>query len=416
MTIHAATCVVAVVLLPRGFPPNSIHSWCNTWLPGAASVALTLAIIRFVFMRSSARPVSVGVAAIAGGWLGAVVTAAVLFPVSVGVERAIGPFAFALAFVVLAWVTKIGLTESRVAGLFGGARGIVEVVGQAGPAPSTRPSGGTPLEVKGELMKDDAQSGQVSFPCGKEHVRIRPLLTFESRSPDASWTLLAPPESFGPRRKFDGFEKERNGFRAHYTDDGETSLVATRDAKGLDIEAISRLPRPIYSHLNAFTTIHVPFEATIAFGPTGPREFPLEPHDGRPRQLAYLGADIVFHVVRAAEEEKGPFTELARGHLGRDESLTIVLRHEDGSPGSCRLTFKDWAPQLSTEPSPTAGWGFPQNSIQFSSRGKEGFIVLALAETGPGRGWLSVAHDEGTYRNRVRVDTAMDGRPASTPK
>jgi hypothetical protein len=409
MTVHAAAGGAALVFLPRGFPPSSIHTWSNTWIPAAVALALVLALVRFVFMRSSARPVSLATAGIAGGWLGAVLAGSVLFPISFGVERAIGPGAIAIAFAVLAWATKFGIAESVGAAVGGGVLGVVEIMAQEGPPPSTRPNGGTPVEVKGELMKDDAQTGQVSFPCGKEHVRVRPLLTFESRSPDATWTLLAPHDAFGPHRRFDAFEKEKNGFRAHYIDDGETSLVAMKDAKGLDIEAISRLPHSVYSHLNAFTTIHVPFDATIAFGPTGAQEFPL---DGPPLQFAFLGADISFHVVRSSEAEKGPYTEIATGHLGRDEALTITLKNKNG--GTCKLTFKDWASQLSTEPSPTAGWGVPQNSIQFSARAreKEGFIVLTLAETGPGRGWLPVAHEEGTYRNRIRVDAVMDAPKA----
>jgi hypothetical protein len=259
--------------------------------------------------------------------------------------------------------------------------------------------------VHGEPTKDDAASGQISIPCGKEHVRLRPLLTFESRSPDATWTLLAPPQAFGPRRRFEAFAKDKAGFRARYTDDGESTLVATRDAKGVDVEATSTLPSAVYSHLNTFTTIHVPFEAELAFGPLGPRTFPIEPADypaGRPAHLAYLGPDLQFRVVRAADAEKGPYTELAKGPLHRDEALVLEIRPKSG--GGCRLRFADWTAQLSTEPSPTAGWGVPQNSIQFSRHGVDGLVVLTLAETGPGRGWLSVGHAPGTYKNRIRVD------------
>jgi len=409
LTVHAAACVVAVVALPRGFGLDDIHAWTNTLLPAATGLVLVATLVRFVFMQSSGLPVSVASAAIAGGWLAAVMTGHLLFPVSFGLERAIGPLSIALALATLAWATRMSTLFSVVGAIAGAIVGVVVIVGQRAPPPSTRPAGGTLAEVKGTATKDEAASGQVTFPCGKEHVRLRPLLTFESRSPDRTWTVLAPPDSFGPRRKLEAFAKGKNGFSARYSDDGETSLVATRDAKGIDIEAVSTLPRPVYSHLNTFTTIHVPFEATIVFGPTAPREFPIEPMDyptGRPAQLAYLGADMAFHVVRAEDAEKGPYTEIAKGHLGRDEPLTIELRRKDGTSGSCRLTFADWAAQVSTEPSPTAGWGLPQNSIQFFTRGgSEAVIVLTLAETGPGRGWQSVGHAEGTYRNRIRIET-----------
>jgi hypothetical protein len=422
LTIHAAACGLALVFLPRGFALNDLHSWSNTWLPAATSIVILAALLRFVFFQSSGLFVSLVSAAIAGGWLAGIAAGAVLFPVSFGIERAIGPTAIALALATLAWATRLRTLPSLGSGVLGAAFGIVAVFAQKAPPPSTRPSGGIVAEVHGEPTKDDASTGQVSFPCGKEHVRVRPLLTFESRSPDATWTALAPADAFGPRRRFDAFLKEKNGFRAHYMDDGETSLVATKDAKGLDIEAVSKLEHPVHSHRNAFTTIHVPFEAAVSFSSTGPQRFaidPVEDENRRAMQIGYLGADIAFHVVRAETdgfaETKSPYTELAKGHLAREEPLAIEIHHTDGSPGSCKITFKDWAPQASTEPSPSAGWGLPQNSIQLVAHGKEALIVLTLAETGPGRSWLSVGHREGVYRNRIRVDTVMTA-PTTPPK
>lgn len=425
LTLHAGAAAGSLLFFPRGFPLNNIHAWSDLWIPIAVALVLGASLVQFVFFRSSAFVVSLGLAAVAGGWLAASVSGLVLFPISIGIERAIGPLAIAIALLAFAWLAKFRVVPSLVAALAGAAVGYVEIQAQEAPPPSTRPAGGSLAEVHGDPSKEEAATGQVSFPCGKEHVRVRPLLTFESRSPDKTWTVLAPPDAFGPHRKLDAFAKDKNGFRAHYTDDGESTVVATKDLKGLDIEGMSQLPRPVYSHLNAFTTIHIPFDAAISFGPTEREKFDLEPADyptGRPMKLAYLGPDIVFHVVRASDAEKGPFTELAKGHLGRDEPLVIEIQHKAGaSLGSCKLTFKDWSSQLSTEASPSAGWGVPQNSIQFSSRqladGRtEGMIVMTLAETGPGRGWHSVAHSEGIYKNRVRVDTVMTEPPPSPPK
>ena len=328
LTVHAAACALALVYLPRGFPPSDIHSWSNTWLPAAAGVVIASALVRFVFFQSSGLFVSLVTAAIAGGWLAAVATSSVLFPTSFDVERAIGPGAIAIAIATLAWATKLRTAPSLAVAVIGAAFGVVEVLAQRAPLPSTRPAGGAVAEVKGEPTKDDAATGQVSFPCGKEHVRVRPLLTFESRLPDATWTVLAPPDAFGPRRKFEAFLKEKNGFRAFYTDDGTTSLVATKDAKGLEIEAVSKLPRAVYSHLNAFTTIYVPFETSLSFSATASDKLVIEPADfpgGGPLSFAYLGPDMAFHVVRASDAEKGPFTELAKGRLGRDEPLAIEI-------------------------------------------------------------------------------------------
>lgn len=420
--MHVAIFGAALYYLPRGFPLDNIHAWSDFWIPVVSAVLLLAALVRFVFMQSSGMPVALATATVAGGWFGAILTGLSLYPISFGWERAVGPISVTLALAALAFMIRLSAMWSAVAAVGGVALGLVQILGQRGPPPSTRPSGGTLADVRGEPTKEEAASGQVSFPCGKEHVRLRPLLTFESRSPDATWTVLAPPAAFGPRRKFDAFSKEKNGFRAHYVDDGETTLVAQKDLKGLDIEAVSKIPHAIYSHLNSFAMIHVPFESTISFGPTGGERFALEPFDypsGRPIKLAYLGGDIAFHVVQATDAEKGPFTALAKGHLGRDEPLTIEIHHKSNDKdGVCRLTFKDWAQQVSTELSPTAGWGLPQNSIQFSASSDrhEGMVVITLAETGVGRGWHSVAHAEGTYKNRVRVDTVMDVAPSTPPK
>jgi hypothetical protein len=202
----------------------------------------------------------------------------------------------------------------------------------------------------------------------------------------------------GARRRFDAFAKEKSGFRAHYTDDGESTLVATKDAKGLDIEAVSKLPEPVYSDRNAFTTVHVPFAAWISFGPTGREHF--EPSAAP--MVARLGSDMLLRVEDDGRKER------ARGPLGRDEPLVVEIGHRDQKTASCRLTFKDWASQLSTEPAGPSAGSPPQNAIELSSKGDEVSLVFSLARP-DGEGWpAAVGHAAGTYENRVRVDTSMD--------
>jgi hypothetical protein len=264
--------------------------------------------------------------------------------------------------------------------------------------------------VHGEASSEEAGTGQIVIPCGKGKIRLTPLLSFQSRSPDATWVVLAGADELRQRRVLTHYTKTPTGFRASYTDDGESTLVATKDKSGtLDVDAVTQLPSVVYSHLNTWTAIHFSFEATLSFSPTGlATRFALEPADypsGRPMQLAYLGEDLAFRVVRARDAEKGPFAELAHGRLSRDETLTLEIRPRDDKDKGCRLSFKDWAAQVSTDPSPTAGWGVPQNSIQFASRGGESLVLLALAETGPGRGFDTVGHAAGTYRNRLHVES-----------
>ena len=69
-------------------------------------------------------------------------------------------------------------------------------------------------------------------------------------------------------------------------------------------------------------------------------------------------------MVQATSGEKGLFHPLASGRLDRGQPLTITILDRDQPVAS--LTLLDWSSQASTELSPTAGWGLPQNAIEFS--------------------------------------------------
>ncbi|MHC4505798.1 MAG: hypothetical protein ACYTFI_21050 [Planctomycetota bacterium] len=133
-----------------------------------------------------------------------------------------------------------------------------------------------------------------------------------------------------------------------------------------------------------------------------PFDYPV----GRPARLAYRDADGGFNIVEASSGEKGPFRRLAGGRLRRGEALTITLH--DGDRPACRIAFQDWAAQAGTALSPTAGWRLPVNAIEFSrSEGLSSgnaYIFITLAGTSVGRGWDSVGHAAGTYRNRMRIE------------
>ena len=135
---------------------------------------------------------------------------------------------------------------------------------------------------------------------------------------------------------------------------------------------------------------------------------------GRPCRAAYLGADGIFRVVQASNAEKGPFLELASGPLTSGEPLSITL-HDEERP-VCRLMFSDYAAQVSTALSPTAGWGAPCNAIEFSLSGdrsaSDAMIYFTLAGTSLGRGWDSVGHAAGTYRNRMQLLAPTTGGEA----
>jgi hypothetical protein len=118
-----------------------------------------------------------------------------------------------------------------------------------------------------------------------------------------------------------------------------------------------------------------------------------------------MTSDGAFQVVRASSAEKGPFRTLATGRLERGQPLEISL-FDDGNL-VFSVTLDDWSAQAATQLSPTAGWGVPVNSIGFwlsgDSASSPAFISIELAGTGIGRGYDSVGHSEGVYRNRMRI-------------
>jgi hypothetical protein len=177
------------------------------------------------------------------------------------------------------------------------------------------------------------------------------------------------------------------------------------------VEAWAKLDEPVYSHLNTFSELMITGHERLflSFSPCPDVRVEALPADyptGRPAQLAYVDADGMFRVVRAKSGEKGPFAELGRGVLDASDPVTITLF--DGDRPACRITFATWAGQVSTDLSPTAGWGLPQNSIEFQRQGETTSspvsIWLTLAGTSVGRGWDTVGHGAGVFLNEVLIE------------
>ncbi len=410
--LHVPAAVLVLWLLPQGFPVAHPKFVANTALPwmglglGALSVGLAA--------RGASRGVFGLVLALAFAWAAAGVAALVWFPVSL--PRA--PFALlgvGVALGIGAWrIGRLRAWQSLPFAMLGLAGGAAAAYAQRAETASTRPSAvevqapgpdGDPTRENG-VPELSAAGGILGLACGQGRIVVEPLLSFESRSPDRTWTLLAPPDHFGDHRQHQATQREGADVRAWYTDIGTTSLHVWKHGDALEVEARTRLAADVYAHLDAWTVVRwVSAEpgAQIAFSPTGDTFFDILPADypvGRPSRMANLHADGTFRVVQARDGEKGPFQVLGQGPLAREASLSIRLR--TGSGGECTLTFADWAAQVSTALSPTAGWGMPQNAIQFFQMGGMTQVFLTLADTGPGRGWDSVGHARGTYRNRMR--------------
>ncbi|MFW6108770.1 MAG: hypothetical protein ACOC8D_03040, partial [bacterium] len=245
-------------------------------------------------------------------------------------------------------------------------------------------------------------------------LEVKPRLEFRSVSPDRCWTILAPGRHGEDSTwRLTGLRHDARSVHATYRGEvaGALDVQVDPGLLSVTVEAFRRLGEPVYSHLNTFCQVDIAAIDSLAlsFSPCGETPVAVLPSDypaGRPARLAYLGADGWFRVVEATSGEKGPFRELAAGPMRRDEILAITIHHGDAP--ACRMVLDDWARQASTALSPTAGWGLPQNAIEFVRYG-EGDVGLAsvfitLAGTSVGRGWDSVGHAAGTYRNRLRVE------------
>jgi hypothetical protein len=178
-----------------------------------------------------------------------------------------------------------------------------------------------------------------------------------------------------------------------------------------EIEGFSSLSRHIYSHLNTFCKLRVYSrrDLRLTFSPCPDTPIAGVQHELRgrpPAQFAYLREDGSFVIAEARSAEKGPFRTIAEGPLGRDGALE--LRIERDGRRAVTITLYDWASQASTELSPTAGWGVPQNAIEFqrdpSLLDTKIDFWITLAATSVGRGFDSVGHKVGTYRNRMRIE------------
>lgn len=307
--------------------------------------------------------------------------------------------------------------------LAGAAAGFFLPWSQIGLAPGTRPANSTirpssePLNPQHFLslpggVSVDALRACVEFSHGGCRLEVLPLLTFYSRSPDQCWVLFAPrSDRCGPQRLYNGMKVIPNGLYLEYEYDG-LSCFEVREEEGVfAIDARTRLPQPVYSHLNTFS--HLRIEAgeaiSVSFSPCPDRRIEVLPFEypfGLPARFAYLDRDNKFRIVQAKRAEKGPYTTLAEGALSRGESLGLTLYA--GGRSVYRITFEDWSAQVSMQTSPTAGWGVPENAVEFSLEREKPYVAsfyLTLSATSVGRGFDSVGHAAGAYRNRIRIET-----------
>lgn len=275
----------------------------------------------------------------------------------------------------------LGLALPLLGALLGGVFGWAQRAPGASTHPAPLPA--TPLAT--------TPSPDVQLTSGPMHLAMAPELDFISVSPDRFWTVFHP-----------------------WSPEQPPCATETRPRPdGVDVETVCELAEPVYSHLNGWAGLQIAGHQSLSVGfeaLPGVRQpvRPLEGEHGSPYAFAFV-RDDALHLAQARRREKGPFELLASGPLPPDGTVAIVLYDADAP--RFRLELLDFARQASTEPSPSAGWGVPQNSIEFRTLGVRpedpAAIWISLAATSVGRGFDSVGYAAGRYRNRIRV-TALE--------
>jgi hypothetical protein len=375
---HAIGAVYAWRLLPHGFPVGHPRFWINQVLP-LALIAAGIAAIAAIW-RSRPRLTSALICAFVGLHAGMAIGWIAVFPATGARPATIGGV---IASILAACAYPFMKGRMWIAGaLVALVAGFAVPWAQRGPDPATRPAQ-PPRDIRSE------GAAPIGLDFGAVHVDLDPVLRFISRSPDRGWTLFA--------KQNPGNEPSR--------------VTVSAPAKDVvHIEAETALASEVYSHLNSYTTLQISGHRRLflEFSPAPGQRIEVmysEYPTGRPSRFAYVDAEHELHVVEADSGEKGPFTELAHGPLTTDLGITLY----DEQQPLARIDLHDFAAQASTQLSPTAGWGVPENAIEFSlARDRpdaNAFVFITLAGTSVGRGWDSVGHAPGVYRNRIDVHT-----------
>lgn len=424
LTAHGTAAVAWWWLLPGGFGVGEPRFWVNEVLP-LGVLALVVALRFVVWNRKAVRDGLL--ATLPSFWIAAAVSARFVFPQSAQWFW-LAPLAFGLALLAAAVVAGPRLAPwVVVVTLIATSLGVLMPVAERGVDPDTRPMSvgepppvdfPAPTEMRAIALAPDVKldPGEpvVTLLNGRVTLAVQPVLTFVSRSPDRCWTLFASKaQRDGPVRRIAGLRREGDTIRLlHRADIDSLTDFRPSPSGGIEIDSQTYLPAPIYSHLNTFTelTISGHHKLAVAFSPCPDARIEFRPFSIRgdaPGRAAYLAADGAFKVVQARRAEKGPFTTLAQGRLRRGEPLTLTLYDQD-RPIS-ELTLDDWSSQAGIQPSPTAGYGLPVNALEFSLDGDSersaGGMWITLAATSVGRGWDTVGHAAGAYRNRMHVRT-----------
>lgn len=433
---------------PHGFPLTHPRFWVNEALPWVLSAGCVLVVIIAWLRRNTL--FRIGILVMPVTYATVAISSLVIFPVSSTSDlrelwRLPWPFAwgfwlpllgFAVVLAVMAVLAKgrarypWGAVAAAVA--VGIGLGTLFTWSQRAREPGTLPWSKllpSPPETLQPIppaqtslaadMTIDAENAEVAIRRGALELKVRPILTFFSRSPDSCWTALAPLR-LRQRRHRPLVSAGRHKGDSYFEYGGaEPALMCVKDRQAgepLEIEAWTKLPAPVFSHLNHLCRVTVQgyHRLSMSFSPCPQQRIEMSPHSHPDyciaQGFAYLDASGGFHWAKGSRQEKGPFRHLASGRLERGEPLTVML-HDEARP-VFRILVRDWSSQLSTRLSPTAGWGVPANAItafvEPKRYGSPADISFQLAATGVGSGYDSVGHTAGTYRSRIRIEPVVE--------
>ncbi len=419
--ITALIAALAVFGLPHGFPLSSAHFWCNSVLP---PVILSFSVAGLIFIiRKKPRFFLVAALTCLSAWLSLILASWVIFPMTMRLAFALPPLVF---IALLAWLIRKNLTSLKFSWVLPGviaglAAGVFLPWSQRGLEAATRPLNKPLIQAhpQGERGADLIEiNKQTSFSVaaasltmnnGLASLSVDPLLVFHSCSPDRSWTLLARPrDRVSPPIHLHAVERKNAAFTAFYSQAGvvNRSLSLEPQGQSVNLEALAHLERPVYSHLNTFCEMDFSARGklSLSFSPCPENRIEIVASDypvGRPARFAYVDKNGRFRVVEASSAEKGPFTSLAEGEIKPNEPFTLCFYVDDKKLFSVEMN--DWLSQASIGLSPTAGWGVPENAIEFQLDQQRAYVFSTLAGTSVGRGFQSVGHQAGGYRNRLKV-------------
>jgi hypothetical protein len=370
LVLHAAGALVFSWLAPHGFPVGHARFWLHSVLPVAVIVGgLGLCV----------RP-RWGASVLAGFWLALASGFVVRFA-----EEGLLPALFSCGAALAALIVARRL-RPHASGLVGLVVGLVIPFALGAPPPSTRPGGPDPTGSATDILPA-LQAGQLS-------VILDPRLTVHDASRTGFQTIFGPAAQPIPSV-------------SHERIQGGALVVETR----------STVHTPVFAHLSTYSNLQITglADLSVVFSPCPATPFTIEPSDypwGRPQTVAYVTDERRFVVARARTAEKGPFTTLCEGRLEVDDTLSLTFYDADERP-VLGASWLDYSSQISTELSPSAGYGLPQNALTFSAEGFDGgivFVHLTLASTGVGIGWDSVGLSSGGYTNRVILEDLTRAR------